>query len=233
VSARRLALLSLAALLIGAALPVATASAADGGLLCQLLGIGCPPPDPGPGPNPGPPTTPTTPTTPTGSTTDATETTDTTTTGTQTVPTPPDDGRHCVPGVGKVENGKVGPIEIGDGAQRVVNHAGALPRHLEPGLIRYCVKGGGRIDVTFHAGRVAMAVTRAQGYRYKQLGPGDPVAGLRKGAKGAHKNKAAGFRIDHVLIGEDGGFVKYVAPVSHALLHDRNALKHHLRRAGV
>ena len=70
------------------------------------------------------------------------------------------------------------------------------------------------MDATFQRGRVALLVTRAQGYRYKSLGPGDPVAPLRKGAKGAHKNKTAGFRIGQVLVGDDDGFVKYVAPVS-------------------
>jgi hypothetical protein len=219
---------------------VALAASPTDGLLCRLLGI-CPaPPQPPPptttGTTPSPTTTGTTPsptttaTTPTTTTTTPTDTTPTTTTPTTTTVPP----RECMPGVGEVDRRQVGPIRLGDPVEGVAQAISVPPRRTTVGLLRYCVRGGGRIDVTFAHGRAALIVARAQGYRYRGHGIGDSTSKLKKGKFGAKKaGGAEAYRIGKVLIGADGDFVTYIAPARGALLSDRRSLGNHLKRAGV
>jgi hypothetical protein len=138
-----------------------------------------------------------------------------------------------MPGVGEVARRQVGPILLGDPVEGVKRAVGLRPRAESVGLLRYCVRGGGRIDVTFAHGRTALIVARAQGYRYRGHGIGDSTVKLRKGKFGAKRSGSDGYRIGKVLIGADDGFVTYVAPARGALLRSKGALEHHLKRAGL
>jgi hypothetical protein len=141
-----------------------------------------------------------------------------------------------MPGVGEVDSRQVGKIRLGDPLEGVRRAISVPPRKETPGDLRYCVRGGGRIDVTFSRGRAAMIVARAHGYRYRGHGVGDSTSKLRKGKFGAKRAKRAGsggFRIGKVLIGSDGGYVTFIAPARGSLLHDRRALRQHLKRAGL
>jgi hypothetical protein len=202
------------------------AALADDSLLCVLLGICAPSPPPPPPTTTVPTTTPTTPTTTTPTTTTPT-TTPTTTTATQ----PPE--RQCLPGVGDVGKRAVGAIRLGDGYEEVFRSAGVQPRRVAVGNLGYCVKGGGRVDVSFSRGRAALIVARAMGYRYQGFAPGTSTKRLHKGKLGAKRAGSRAFRIGKVLIGSEDGFVTYVAPARGALLHDRSLLGKHLKRTGV
>jgi hypothetical protein len=213
-------------------MPAGVALAADNPL-CQLLPLLCGTTDPTPTtPPPGTTTGTTTGSTvPTTTTTDTTTATTTTTETTTTAAPPP--ARECVAGVGEVDRRQVGPIRLGDPVEGVKRAVEVRPRAESTGLLRYCVRGGGRIDVTFAHGRTGLIVARAQGYRYHGYGIGDSTAKLRKGKFGAKRSGSEGYRIGKVLIGARDGFVTYVAPARGSLLHDRSALEHHLKRAGL
>ena len=130
-------------------------------------------------------TTPTTPTTPT--TTTPTTTTPTTTTPTTTTVPP----RECMPGVGEVDSRQVGAIRLRgpDGGRPAA--ISVPPRKESVGALRYCVRGGGRIDVTFSHGRAGTD---------RRARPGLSLPGSRdrrlhgQAAQGEARRQAGGLR---------------------------------------
>jgi hypothetical protein len=74
----------------------------------------------------------------------------------------------------------IGGLRLGAGRRSILGLLGA-PGYRGRWLWTYCVTGAGNVDVVFsHPGPASLVVSTAAGYRVRGVGPGTPVATLRR-----------------------------------------------------
>ena len=147
---------------------------------------------------------------------------------------------RCFPRRLNVGAHSIGKISVRATRDLVGRRAGP-PARTARGVLRYCVKGGGSVLVSFDAkSRVNLVATTAKAHRRLSIGRGatlaalrrrfgsrlrsSPVAGVRRVGAGSSKQLLFGVRRNRVT---------FVAVAGTTLLRDRSALRTQLRRAAL
>jgi hypothetical protein len=89
-------------------------------------------------------------------------------------------GPACLASDLATEPGSIGGVALGAGYRSILGRLG-VPSVRGRRVWRYCVTGGGEVGITFtRRGAVTLVAATAPGYRPRGVGPGTPVAILRR-----------------------------------------------------
>jgi hypothetical protein len=152
---------------------------------------------------------------------------------------PPAEGTRCFARRLNVGTRSIGRVSVRATRDLVGRRLGA-PARTARGVLRYCVKGGGRVLVAFDAkGRVSLAATTARGHQRLKIATGTPATTLQRRFGRRLRGALPGVRrvtsgsSRRLLFGVRRGKVTFVAVADPALLRHRAALRTQLRRAGL
>ena len=139
----------------------------------------------------------------------------------------------------KVSKNAIGKLRLRTTRDRVGARFGP-PGRTARGVLRYCVKGGGKVLIAFSSkGRVQLAATTAKGHRRLRIGKGSTERSLRRAfgrrlrSAGSGVRRIAGGPSRQVVFGVRRGRVTFVAVADRSLIANRKALRSQLRRAGL
>lgn len=146
---------------------------------------------------------------------------------------------RCFPRRLRIGGRSIGGLSLRSTRELVGRRLGP-PARTARGVLRYCVRGGGRVMAAFDArGRVSLAATTAPGHRRLKLGRGSPAKALQRRFGRRLRNAVPGVRrvasgsSRQLVFGVGRGKVTFVAVADRALLRNRAALRRQLRRAGL
>lgn len=146
---------------------------------------------------------------------------------------------RCFPQRLKVLKNAIGRLQLRATRDRVGARFGP-PGRTARAVLRYCVKGGGKVLIAFSAkGTVQLAATTAKGHRRLRIGKGATERALRRAfgrrvrGAGSGLRRISGGSSRQLVFGVRRGRVTFVAVANRALIADRRALRSQLRRAGL
>jgi hypothetical protein len=136
----------------------------------------------------------------------------------------------------RVRAKRIGRIHLGDRVGRVLGRAGTASARGRR-ILRYCVRGGGRVTAAFSArGKAGFVLTTAKGHRAPGLRRGDRLRNvrrhwrLRRIGRGLYLARRGKTR---VLLGSRRRRVRFVAVAERRAFSRRSVLRRYLRLAKV
>ena len=145
-------------------------------------------------------------------------------------------GGRCLPARTKLSRRGIGPFRIGATRRQTLNRTRSRDRRVRSQALRYCVRGGGRIDAVFRGGRLVFVASTARRPGGRGIGRGSSTVlvriyyrRLRRVAPGLLAAGESG----KIAFGVRGGRVRYVAVLHRSLVANRRALRRQIRRAGL
>jgi hypothetical protein len=139
----------------------------------------------------------------------------------------------------KVLKNAIGTLKLGATRERVGRRFGP-PGRTARGVLRWCVKGGGKVYVAYSdKGTVRFAASTAKGHRRLKIGKGATERALRRTfgrrvrSAGSGLRRIAGGPSQQLVFGVRRGRVTFVAVADRSLIRNRKALRTQLRRAGL
>ena len=143
----------------------------------------------------------------------------------------------CIPAKSKLTRLGLGPFRTGVTRQATLDRTNLRARQARGQSLRYCVQGGGRIDVGVLKGRVVFISSTAPKRRgRKNVGRGSSVRDVQR-AYGKLRKVApglfAGGASKKIAFGIKAGKVRYVAVLDQSVISNRGALRQQIKRAGL
>ncbi len=154
-----------------------------------------------------------------------------------TIPPKATRGLSCIPPKMKLTRLGLGPFRTGATRQATLDRTNLRARQARGQSLRYCVQGGGRIDVGIRKGRVVFISSTAPSRRGRNgIGRGSSLRDVQRNygklrkvapglfAAGAAKKVAFGIRAKRV---------RYVAVLDQSIIRNRGALRQQIKLAGL
>jgi Subtilase family len=139
--------------------------------------------------------------------------------------------RRCLSRRLRVTRRRIGPARVGGSVRALQNRYSVVRRRR--GVLRFCVRGGGRFLVLSRRGRITFVATTARRHGTTKTKPGRRVRRLRgtrrigRGVFAGRKGKG------RIVYGLRRGRVRYLAVVTRSQVKKRRSLARRLRRLGL